>query len=84
MMSHFMIFMMKGLTLCFLLSMVYVVLILAGQAVVLLWSRVAETAAPGTFQWAVGLVALWMVGLTALVGYLPLRLGLHHLEQVEL
>ena len=73
-----------GGTLCFLLSMVYVVLILAGQAVVLLWSRVGEAAAPGTFGWAVALVALWMVGLTVLVGYLPLRLGLHHLEQVEL
>lgn len=73
-----------GGTLNFLLSMVYIVLVLAAEAVILMWSRIGESLAPGSFIWALGGVGLWIVLLTVLMGYLPLRLGLRHLERVEL
>lgn len=72
-----------GGTLNFLLSMVYIVLVLAGEAVILMWSRIGESLVPGSFPWALGSVSLWIVLLTFLMGYLPLRLGLRHLEGVE-
>lgn len=77
-----------GGTLNFILSMVYVVLATAGLGVVLLWSWIDERFgarfAPDDFSWAVALVVAWILGLTAVACFVPLRLGLRHLEALEI
>ncbi len=72
-----------GGTLNFLLSMLYIALVSASQAVVLLWSRLEQTLGSGAYPWVVGAVAAWIAGLTAVTCLVPLRLGLRSLERVE-
>lgn len=72
-----------GGTLNFMLSLVYVVLILLAQALVLLWHRLDERFAGAAFPWVVAAALAWTVGLTAVTCWLPMRLGIHHLERVE-
>jgi ABC-2 type transport system permease protein len=73
-----------GGTLNFILSMVYVVLILTAQALVLLWARIEPYLGRQAFSWIVLGVALWILLLTALTCLLPMYLGLKHLESAEL
>lgn len=73
-----------GGTLNFILSMVYVVLVLSAQAVVLLWARIEPYLGGEAFPWVVAAVTLFIVLLTALTCLLPMRLGLRHLERAEL
>ncbi|MEM8932113.1 MAG: hypothetical protein AAGE94_13115, partial [Acidobacteriota bacterium] len=77
-----------GGTLNFILSMVYVVLIAAGLGVVLLWGWIDERFGarfgPEVYPWAVAIASLWILGLTAVTGGLPLRFGLRHLDRIEI
>lgn len=73
-----------GGTLNFLLSMLYILLMLAGQALVLMWGRFAEHFSADTFPWVLAGVGVWMVALSAVVGYLPMQLGIRNLERTEI
>lgn len=70
-----------GGTLNFLISMAYIVLVTAGLAVVLLWGSFQQHLGSATL--AAGLVAVWIIVLTAATGGLPLVLGLRNLERAE-
>ena len=72
-----------GGTLNFLLSMLYIVLVTAGLAVVLLWSSLGRYFGHDNLPWAVGLVGLWTVALTVVTCWVPLSLGLRNLERAE-
>lgn len=67
-----------GGTLNFILSMLYIVLVTAALAVVLLWHE-----SLGDRARAVALAAAFIVVLTALACWLPMRLGLRNLERAE-
>jgi len=73
-----------GGTLNFILSLVYIVLVLTAQAVVLLWARFEPYVGSQAFSWVVSGVSLWILLLTVLTCLLPMRLGLRHLESAEL
>lgn len=73
-----------GGTLNFLLSMIYVLLVLAAQAVVLLWDRLGESFGDKSFPWVVAGASAWILGLTLLTCGLPMRLGIRHLERTEI
>lgn len=73
-----------GGTLNFLLSMVYIVLVGAGQAVVLLWPTFGDRFGAGSYPWAVAGAVLWIALLTAVTCGLPLALGIRNLERAEL
>lgn len=73
-----------GGTLNFLLSMLYVVLTTAALGVVLLWHRLEAQLGGDAFPQVVAAAALWILGLTAVTCWLPLRLGIQHLEQLEI
>jgi uncharacterized membrane protein YfcA len=73
-----------GGTLNFLLSMLYVVLVTSALGVVLLWHDFRERLGDEAFPWLLGGAIAWIVGLTLLASWLPLRLGLRHLEQLEI
>ena len=73
-----------GGTLNFLMSMLYIALVVVAQAAVLLWSKVEETLGGGAYPWVVAAAATWIVGLTAVTCWVPLRLGLRNLERAEL
>ena len=73
-----------GGTLNFLLSLMYIVAITAGLGVVLMWHSLVERLGEGAFPWVVGGVLLWTLGLTWTACRLPLRLGLRHLQDLEL
>ena len=72
-----------GGTLNFLLSMLYIALISAAQAVVLFWPRVAALTGADSYPWAVAAALLWILAITAITCVVPLRLGLKNLERVE-
>ena len=72
-----------GGTLNFLLSMLYIVLVTAGLAVVLLWSYLGRHLGHDNLPWAVALVLAWTAVLTAVTCWVPLTLGLRNLERVE-
>lgn len=73
-----------GGTLNFMLSLVYVALIMAAQAAVLLWYRLEPVLGTDAFVWVAGGAAVWTLALTLAATVVPLRLGLRHLEQLEL
>ncbi|MEM9598088.1 MAG: hypothetical protein AAGD06_27750 [Acidobacteriota bacterium] len=72
-----------GGTLCFLLSLLYILLVTAALAVVLLWHDVEAHLGGEALPWVVAAVGCWIAVLTAVTGAVPLRLGLRHLERVE-
>ncbi len=72
-----------GGTLNFLLSMLYVGLVGAGQAVVLLWGRVEARLGVDAYPWVVSGAVAWIAVLTAVTCLVPLRLGLRNLERAE-
>lgn len=76
-----------GGTLNFLLSLLHIALTTAGLGVVLVWR---ETAGHGgalggglSDTQAVALAAAWILAFTALATWLPLRLGIRHLESID-
>ncbi len=73
-----------GGTLTFILSMLYILLVLAAQGVVLLWRDFGENLAEGLFPWFLGGAVGWILILTLLAAGLPLWLGLRNLERTEL
>ncbi len=73
-----------GGTLNFLLSLLYVVLVTAGLAVVLLWHDLEPRLGSERFPWVLGAVILWILVLTVAACRIPLRMGLRHLEEIEL
>ena len=72
-----------GGTLNFLLSMVYIALVILGQAVVLFWDRVRHVVGGEAYPWVLAGVLVWIGAVTAVTCWLPLRLGLKNLEQAE-
>ncbi|MCP4660511.1 MAG: hypothetical protein GY856_34355 [bacterium] len=72
-----------GGTLNFMLSMVYVILVTAAQAVVLLWDSVGRLVPADSFPWAVAAVVAVIIVLTALTCWVPMKLGLRNLERAE-
>ncbi|MCP3956546.1 MAG: hypothetical protein GY719_01705 [bacterium] len=72
-----------GGTLNFLLSMLFIALIGAGQAAVLLWGRLAAFVGEDAYPWVVATAVAWMIVLTAVTCLVPLRLGLANLERAE-
>lgn len=72
-----------GGTLNFLLSLLYVALVTCSQAVVLFWDRARGLFGSESFPWVFAAVMVWICGLTAFTCWLPLRLGLRHLERAE-
>ncbi len=74
-----------GGTLNFLLSMLYIALVSCGQAVVLLWPRLAMYVPRGedAYPWIVAGAVAWIGVLTAITCLVPLRLGLRNLERAE-
>ncbi|MEO1088209.1 MAG: hypothetical protein AAFY88_28590, partial [Acidobacteriota bacterium] len=73
-----------GGTLNFLLSMLYVVLTTSALGVVLLWHRFEAQFGGDAFPQVVAAVAIWIAVLTAITCWIPLRLGIRHLEQLEI
>ena len=73
-----------GGTLNFLLSLMYVVLITASLGVVLLWHNLEARLGADNFYVVVGVVVAWMVAWTWVACRMPLRMGLRHLEEIEL
>lgn len=73
-----------GGTLNFLLSMLYVVLATSAMGTVLLWHDLRERLGDGAFPWILGGALAWIAGSTAVACILPLRLGLRHLERLEI
>ena len=71
-----------GGTLNFLLSMVYVVLVTIALALVLLWDS-SWTGWLGDKNRLTLLATAWILAVTAITCWLPLRLGLKNLERVE-
>lgn len=72
-----------GGTLNFLLSMVYVLALVGGQAVVLLAHRLAPSLGPGAYRaWVAG-AFVWIAAVTAVTAVVPLRLGLRHLRRID-
>ena len=72
-----------GGTLTFLLSMLYIGLVTISQAVVLFWGRAREVLGIESFSWVFTAVMIWIGVLTVFTCWLPLRLGLRHLERAE-
>ena len=73
-----------GGTLNFLLSLGHIVLVALGLAVVLLRNPLLlEGLLAADGRWLVIAAALWIGGTSALAGFLPMRLGLRHLDRVD-
>ena len=74
-----------GGTLNFILSIVYVVLVLAGLAVILFGESIERTLGVGAVSvWGRLGVGVWIAGWTLLTWVLPMRLGIRHLERLEI
>lgn len=73
-----------GGTLNFLLSLAYIVGVTAGLGVVLLWHNLEARLGTDSFPWVVAGVLIWTLGLTFVACRVPLRLGLKHLQSIEL
>jgi len=73
-----------GGTLNFVLSLVYVIAVVAAEAVIFHWPRLEPHLPAGSFAWAVSAVLGWIVLLTLLAWLLPMALGLRHLERIEI
>lgn len=72
-----------GGTLNFLLSLLHIALTTAGLGVVLVW-REAEALGIGLSDSAATLAAgAWILAITTLATWLPLRLGIRHLESID-
>ncbi|MEM8996094.1 MAG: hypothetical protein AAGF23_15005, partial [Acidobacteriota bacterium] len=61
-----------------------VVLTTSALGVVLLWHRFEAQFGGDAFPRVVAAVAVWIVVLTAITCWLPLRLGTRHLERLEI
>lgn len=77
-----------GGTLNFLLSLLHIALTTAGLGVVLVWREVggsfSETLGGSlSDSAAVALAATWILAFTTLATWLPLRLGIRHLESID-
>lgn len=75
-----------GGTLNFLLSLLHIALTTTGLGVVLVWREVGgalEKSASLSDGNAVALAALWILFFTTLATWLPLRLGIRHLESID-
>lgn len=75
-----------GGTLNFLLSLLHIALTTTGLGVVLVWREVGgalESSASLNNSSAVALTALWILFFTTLATWLPLRLGIRHLESID-
>ncbi len=73
-----------GGTLSFIISMIYILLMLAVQGVVFLWAQLEDHVDPGWFPWVLaGAVASLLILSLAAAG-IPLSLGLRSLERTEL
>ncbi|MEM6792430.1 MAG: hypothetical protein AAF725_00480 [Acidobacteriota bacterium] len=73
-----------GGTLNFLLSMVYVTLLAAALGVVLLWHRLSAQLGEDSFPQVLAGAILWILVLTAVTCWLPMRLGIRNLERLEI
>ncbi len=73
-----------GGTLNFLLSLLHIALTTAGLGVVLVWREVAGSVGGGLSNGQAVLAAsCWILTFTALATWLPLRLGIRHLESID-
>jgi ABC-2 type transport system permease protein len=70
-----------GGTLNFLLSMGYIIVVVGVQGTVLMWSNFGGQAA--SYPIALGVALALITGLSGLCMWLPMRLGLRNLQQVE-
>ncbi|MEM9556124.1 MAG: hypothetical protein AAGC60_17840 [Acidobacteriota bacterium] len=73
-----------GGTLNFLLSMVYIVAITLALALALLWRDLPGDLGTQHLPWITLAAALWIAALTTVAVWLPMRLGLRHLEAAEI
>lgn len=73
-----------GGTLSFLLSMLYIVLMLGAQGVIFLWNEIGDGLADSVFMWVLAAVIGWILVLTLLAAGLPIWWGLRSLERTEL
>lgn len=72
-----------GGTLNLLLSVVYITVVVAAQALILQWRVLEQFASPGMFWAALALVITLISGLSLLCTFLPMRMGLRNLEKME-
>jgi ABC-2 type transport system permease protein len=72
-----------GGTLNLLVSIGYITIVVAAQVVVLQWRILGQFSDPSLFPIAITAAVLLITGLSALCVWLPMRLGLRNLEQME-
>ena len=72
-----------GGTLNFLLSMGYIALVVAAQALVIQWRALERFAQPQAYGWVLAGVFVFITALSATCMTLPMRLGLRHLQTME-
>lgn len=73
-----------GGTLNFLLSLLHIALTTVGLGLVLVWRELGRAAGSGLSDATlVAIAAAWILFFTALATWLPLRLGIRHLESID-
>jgi ABC-2 type transport system permease protein len=72
-----------GGTLNFLLSVAYITLVVGAQTVILQWRVLQLYTRPGMFYVALGIVIVFVTGLSAFSALAPMRLGLRNLNRME-
>jgi ABC-2 type transport system permease protein len=72
-----------GGTLNLLISVGYITLVVIAQTLILQWRILERFTSPGWFQTALAIAVLFMTLLTAFCTFLPMRLGLHNLKEME-
>lgn len=74
-----------GGTLNFLLSLLHIALTTAGLGAVLVWRELGRAAGASSLSdgQVIAIATVWILGVTALATWLPLRLGIRHLESID-
>ena len=72
-----------GGTLNFLLSIAYIAAIAGGQIVMLHWRPLTRAATTATYWWVLAAIVALTALLTAAATFIPMRLGLRNLENME-
>jgi ABC-2 type transport system permease protein len=72
-----------GGTLNFLLSLLHIALTTAGLGAVLVWREVGALGAGLADSTVILTAGLWILAITTLATWLPLRLGIRHLESID-